>query len=149
MGRTGIIDRDMTVKDTTIEKGMTAEIIASDEQCESNILFYVYGVLEPGTHTEPHVHDNCEIAWFLEEGEALWAMGSVEDADVDLAECEQSNAGYVAPGELHMLLNPSNSERAVFLMAYVGINNAEAARGRPVALPDKLKALIEQRGFSL
>ena len=78
MGRTGIIRRDTTVKDTTVEEGMTVEIIASREQCDSGILFYGYGVLEPGGHTQPHVHDNCEIAWFLEEGSALWAMGSVE-----------------------------------------------------------------------
>lgn len=146
MGHTGIIDRNTTVKDSSVEEGMLVEIICSREQCDSNILFYGYGVLEPGGRTEPHVHDNCEIAWFLEEGSALWAMGSVEDGDVALVECVESNAGYVAPGELHMLANPSESERAVFLMAYVGINNAEEARGRPVALPESLLASLAERG---
>jgi uncharacterized RmlC-like cupin family protein len=149
MGRTGIVYRDKTVKDTTVEQGMTVEIIASREQCDSGILFFGYGVLEPGSHTQPHVHDNCEIAWFLEEGRALWAMGSADTGDVTLVECAQSNAGYVAPGELHMLFNPSDSERAVFLMAYVGVNNAEDARGRLVALPDSLRTLIADRGFAL
>ena len=149
MGQSGIIDRSATAKDATVEQGMAVEILASREQCDSGIIFYGYGVLEPGGHTQPHVHDNCEIAWFLEEGNALWAMGSVETADVALVECAQTNAGYVAPGELHMLFNPSDSQRAVFLMAYVGVNNAEEARGRSVALPESLRKIIADHGFTL
>jgi oxalate decarboxylase/phosphoglucose isomerase-like protein (cupin superfamily) len=149
MGQSGIIDRNTTVKDTTVEEGMTVEIIASRQQCDSNIIFYGYGVLEPGARTKPHIHDNCEIAWFLEEGRALWAMGSPENGDVALVECEQTNAGYVAPGELHMFFNPSDHHRAVLLMAYVGINTADDARGRTVALPESLQKAIAERGFAV
>ena len=148
MGQSGIIDRSKTVKDPQVEEGMDAEIIASKEQCGTDILFYVYGVLEPGARTVPHVHDNCEIAWFLEEGTALWAMGSVESDDVDLVLCEQTNAGYVAPGELHWLLNPGDS-RAVYLMAYVGVNNADDAHGRQVEVPEQLRSLLAERGITV
>lgn len=148
MGQSGIIDRSKTAKDSHVEEGMDSEIIASVEQCDSDILFYVYGVLEPGARTSPHVHDNCEIAWFLEEGEALWAMGSADGKDVDVRKCETMNAGYVAPGELHWLLNPGDT-RAVFLMAYVGVNNAKDAHGRTVAVPERLRELLAEHNVSV
>ena len=48
---------------------MEVEIIASKEQCGSEILFYGIGVLEPSAHTGLHVHDDVEIAWFMLEGD--------------------------------------------------------------------------------
>ena len=51
MGVTGVIDRGETVRDRSVEQGMEVEIIASAEQCGSEILFYGIGTLEPGANT--------------------------------------------------------------------------------------------------
>ena len=149
MGVTGIIDRDSTVRDRTVEQGMEVEIIASQEQCGSEILFYGIGVLQPGANTGLHVHDDIEIAWFMLEGETFCVMGSLDEADYAVEECRKNSAGYVAPGELHLQVNRSSSEPAVILMAYVGTNSAQGARGRSVEMPDELRALLDDRRIDL
>ena len=149
MGVTGVIDRSTTVRDRTVEQGMEVEIIASGEQCGSEILFYGIGVLDPGAHTGLHVHDEIEIAWFMLEGETFCVMGSLEEDDYEIEECHRNSAGYVAPGELHLQVNRSDTEPAVILMAYVGTNTAAGARGRPVEMPEALQDLLETRGIAL
>jgi uncharacterized RmlC-like cupin family protein len=149
MGVTGVVDRSKTVRDRTVEQGMEVEIIASAEQCGSKILFYGIGVLDPGAHTGLHVHDDIEIAWFMLEGETYCVMGSFEEGDYAVEECHRNSAGYVAPGELHLQVNRSDSEPAVILMAYVGTNTADGARGRFVEMPEPLQGLLDARGITL
>jgi uncharacterized RmlC-like cupin family protein len=149
MGVTGVIDRSSTVKDRDVEQGMEVEVIASAEQCGSETLFYVIGVLDPGAHTGIHVHDGLEIAWFMLEGETYCVMGSLDEDDYAVEECHRNSAGYVAPGELHLQVNRSESNPAVILMAYVGTNTAEGARGREVGMPEKLRSLLDEHGISL
>jgi uncharacterized RmlC-like cupin family protein len=149
MGVTGVIDRTATVKDRTVERGMECEIIASEQQCGSKILFYVIGVLEPGQHTGVHVHDDVEIAWFMLEGSTFCVMGSFDDGDFAVEECSANSAGYVAPGELHLQVNRSDTERAVILMAYVGTNTAEGARGREMEIPAELQQVLDERSIDL
>ena len=149
MGVTGVIDRGETVRDRSVEQGMEVEIIASDEQCGSEVLFYGIGTLDPGANTGLHVHEDIEIAWFMLEGDTYCVMGSFEEGDFAIEECHRNSAGYVAPGELHLQVNRSSSEPAVILMAYVGTNNAEGARGRSVELPEVLRTLLEAKGIAL
>jgi uncharacterized RmlC-like cupin family protein len=149
MGVTGVIDRSSTVKDRSVERGMECEIIASEEQCGSKILFYVIGVLEPGQHTGVHVHDDIEIAWFMLEGSTFCVMGSFDEDDFAVEECSANSAGYVAAGELHLQVNRSDSERAVILMAYVGTNTAEGAHGRDVEIPAALQKVLDERSIDL
>ena len=149
MGVTGVVDRTETVKDRSVERGMECEIIASEQQCGSKILFYVIGVLEPGEHTGVHVHDDIEIAWFMLEGSTFCVMGSFEDDEFAVEECSANSAGYVAPGELHLQVNRSDSERAVILMAYVGTNTAEGARGREMEIPAALQKILDGRSIDL
>ena len=149
MGVTGVIDRGETVRDHSVEQGMEVEIIASAEQCGSEILFYGIGTLDPGANTGLHVHEDIEIAWFMLEGDTYCVMGSFEEGDFAIEECHRNSAGYVAPGELHLQVNRSSSEPAVILMAYVGTNSAAGARGRSMELPDALRTLLEAKGISL
>ena len=149
MGVTGVIDRSTTARDRTIEQGMEVEIIASLEQCGSEVLFYGIGVLEPLAHTGLHVHDNIEIAWFMLEGDTSWVMGNLEDDDYAVEECHRNSAGYVAPGELHCVVNRSETAPAVLLMAYVGINTASAAKGRLIDPPPALRDFLAASGVSL
>jgi uncharacterized RmlC-like cupin family protein len=149
MGVTGVIDRSATVKDRTVERGMEVEIIASGDQCGSESLFYVIGVLEPGENTGLHVHDDLEIAWFMLEGETYCVMGSVEEDDYAIEVCHRNSAGYVAPGELHLQVNRSDTQPAVILMAYVGTNSAAGARGRAIEMPEKLERLLTSEGIHL
>jgi len=149
MGVTGVIDRGETVRDHSVEQGMEVEIIASAEQCGSEILFYGIGTLDPGANTGLHVHEDIEIAWFMLEGDTYCVMGSFEEGDFAIEECHRNSAGYVAPGELHLQVNRSSSEPAVILMAYVGTNSATGARGRSVELHEALQTLLETKGISL
>jgi uncharacterized RmlC-like cupin family protein len=149
MGVTGVIDRSATVKDRTVEQGMEVEIIASGDQCGSESLFYVIGVLEPGENTGLHVHDDLEIAWFMLEGETYCVMGSLGEGDYAIEECHRNSAGYVAPGELHLQVNRSDTQPAVILMAYVGTNSATGARGRAIEMPEKLEKLLNSEGIQL
>jgi uncharacterized RmlC-like cupin family protein len=149
MGVTGVIDRSSTVRDRTVEHGMELEIIASAEQCGSEVLFYTVGVLDPGAHTGVHVHDDLEIAWFMLEGETYCVMGSFEDGEFAAEVCHRNSAGYVAPGELHLHVNRSDTNRAVILMAYVGTNTAVGARGRFVKMPEALHQLLNAEGIDL
>ncbi len=149
MGVTGVIDRTTTVRDRTVEQGMEVEIIASKEQCGSEVLFYGIGVLEPAAHTGLHVHDDVEIAWFMLEGDIYWVMGHPEDDDYAVEECHQNSAGYVAPGELHCIVNRSETAPAVMLMAYVGVNTASAAKGRFIDPPPALLDFLAAKGISL
>jgi uncharacterized RmlC-like cupin family protein len=149
MGVTGVVDREKTVKDRTVEHGMEVEIIASAEQCGSENLFYGIGVLEPGAHTGLHVHDGIEIAWFMLEGDTFCVMGSLEEGDYAIEQCHRNSAGYVAPGELHLQVNRSDTEPAVILMAYVGTNSAAGAKGRFVDMPEPLRELLASNGVEL
>jgi uncharacterized RmlC-like cupin family protein len=149
MGTTGVIDRSSTARDRSVEDGMECEIIASEEQCGSKILFYVIGTLEPGQHTGVHVHDDVEIAWFMLEGSTYCVMGSFEDDEFVIEECASNSAGYVAPGELHLQVNRSASESAVILMAYVGTNSAAGARGREIEIPNALSDLLASKAIRL
>ena len=149
MGVTGVIDRTTTVRDHTVEQGMEVEIIASKEQCGSEILFYGIGVLEPGAHTGLHVHDDIEIAWFILEGDTYWVMGNPDDDDYAVEECRQNSAGYVAPGELHCIVNRSETTPAMVLMAYVGVNTASAAKGRFVDPSPVFLDFLAASGISL
>ena len=149
MGVTGVIDRTTTIRDRTVEQGMEVEIIASKEECGSELLFYGVGVLAPSAHTGIHVHDDVEIAWFMLEGDTYWVMGRPEDDDYAMEECRQNSAGYVAPGELHCLVNKSETEPAVVLMAYVGVNTASAAKGRSIDPSPVLLDLLASRGIVL
>jgi uncharacterized RmlC-like cupin family protein len=149
MGVTGVVDRTNTVRDRTVERGMEVEIIASAEQCGSEILFYGIGVLDPGAHTGLHVHDDIEIAWFMLEGDTYCVMGALDEGDYAIEECHKNSAGYVAPGELHLQVNKSTSEPAVILMAYVGTNSAVGARGRFVDMPEKLRGLLDAHGINV
>ena len=128
---------------------MEVEVIASGEQCGSEILFYVIGVLEPGANTGLHLHDDIEIAWFMLEGDTYCVMGSIDEGDFAIEECRKNSAGYVAPGEVHLQVNRSDTKPAVILMAYVGTNSIEGARGRFVEMPDELRRLLADRGIDL
>jgi uncharacterized RmlC-like cupin family protein len=149
MGTTGVIDRTSTVKDDSVEDGMEVEIIASKEQCGSEILFYCVGVLKPGASTGVHVHDDIEIAWFMLRGHTYCVMGSIEEDEFALEECGTNSAGYVAPGELHLQINRSDTEDAAILMAYVGTNSAAGARGRLVEAPLSLRRLLERHDVTM
>lgn len=149
MGTTGVIERTTTVRDRSVEDGMECEIIASEQQCGSRILFYVIGTLEPGQHTGAHVHDDVEIAWFMLEGSTYCVMGSFDDNEFVVEECASNSAGYVAPGELHLQVNRSGSDRAVILMAYVGTNSAAGARGRGVEISTALRDALDSKAIDL
>jgi uncharacterized RmlC-like cupin family protein len=149
MGVTGVIDRTTTIKDRSVERGMECEIIASEQQCGSKSLFYVVGVLDPGQHTGIHVHDDVEIAWFMLEGSTFCVMGSFDEDDFVIEECEANSAGYVAPGELHLHVNRSESDKAVILMAYVGTNTVEGARGRELEVPAALQGVLATKSIEL
>lgn len=147
MGTTGVIDRSSTAKKDLW--GMEAEIIASEEQCGSQNLLYVYAVLAPGQHTSVVVHDDCEVAWYMVTGDTVCILGNLDDDEFDAVECSRGSAGYVAPGELHMQFNRSATETATFLMAHVGINSADAAAGRTVEVPATLHALLQEHGLTV
>jgi uncharacterized RmlC-like cupin family protein len=147
MGTTGVIDRNSTAKRDLW--GMEAEIIASDEQCGSENLLYVYAVLAPGQHTSVMVHDDCEVAWYMVTGDTVCILGNLDDDEFDAVECSRGSAGYVASGELHMQFNRSTTQSATFLMAHVGINSAAAAAGRNAEVPATLHALLQEHGLTV
>ena len=98
MGVTGVIDESSTVRDRTVEQGMEVEVIASGDQCGSEILFYGIGVLDPGANTGLHLHDDIEIAWFMLEGDTYCVMGSMDESDFAIEECRKNSAGVRGPG---------------------------------------------------
>ena len=142
MGTTGTIDRTQTVKDKLW--GMDVEVIASKEECGSDKLFYVVGTLAPGARTTPIVHEDVEVAWYMTQGRTRCIIGDPANDDYESVECGTGSAGYIAPGEVHIQHNTSETDPAVFLMAHVGINNIGAAQGLDHTPSDTLRQLIGQ-----
>lgn len=142
MGTTGVIDRTQTAKEKLW--GMEVEIIASKEQCGSDRLFYVIGTLAPGAQTTPIVHDSAEVAWYMTEGHTQCFLADPTTDEHLSVECGVGSAGYIAPGEIHIQRNLSNTEPATFLMAHVGFNNIDAAAGTTITPSAALQQLIDQ-----
>ena len=138
MGVTGVIDRGETVRDRSVEQGMEVEIIASDEQCGSEILFYGIGILDPAANTGLHVHDDIEIAWFMLEGDTYCVMGSSRGGRFRDRGMPSELGRLCRPRRTPPACQSKQSEPAVILMAYVGTQHARRGarsfHGSPEAL---------------
>ena len=127
---------------------MEVEIIASDEQCGSEILFYGIGTLDPGANTGLHVHDDIEIAWFMLEGDDLLRHGLIRGGRFRHRGMPPATRPAMSrPGELHLHVNRSDTEPAVILMAYVGISSTRAL-GRSMGRPSTAPNLARSQGIS-
>jgi uncharacterized RmlC-like cupin family protein len=142
MGYTKVIDRAQTVKTPDFWKGMETEVIASADECHSEILFYAVGTIPPGARTELKRHDT-EIAWFLASGETLAVMVDFEADESEAVVCRTRASGYIAPGEGHLQVNLGDTD-AVLLMAHVGANSLETAEGARVEPPEHVLALLRE-----
>lgn len=143
MGLTKVIDRSQTDKSDSYWPGFLSEIIASEQECQSQDLFYVDATIQPGVTTELHSH-TTEIGFFVARGTLLLLLVSDDGTESEAYVSPKGTSGYISPGEGFLVVNIGDDEGEL-LMAHQGANSKETAKGQPLEVPDHARKLIVEQ----
>ena len=125
MKKTKVIDRNLTIKDENIEKGIVTECMVSKDTCHTRKLLGTYVIIPAGSKSPMRYHENAELAWYLVKGHIKHVLVAGKDKVVSETECGNGAAGYVAPYDAHQEINLSKTEAAEFIMAYANLDNED------------------------
>ncbi len=106
------------VKPSGEERGVPRGVVGGSEVSQattgsSNIYMGLFRV-PPGTRSRPHYHDNCESALYMLSGSIEIRWGDKLEQTLSV---EAGDMLYVPPRETHIVVNRSETEPAVYVVA--------------------------------
>ncbi len=127
-----IRNRDVPT-DTQYEKGLRIEFGVNDATCGSQKLTMGHTIIPAGSRNQRH-HHICDAAFYVVRGRIRLLM--LEGPDYYEEEVGPGTFCYAAPGEIHGIVNLSDTEDAELVFAYGGVPNKAAAKTTFVEGPE-------------
>ncbi|RPI99491.1 MAG: cupin domain-containing protein [Deltaproteobacteria bacterium] len=120
-----IIDTEKIPIDSEYEKGFDIRFGVNDATCGAKKIVTGRTFLAPGGKNDPHYHANSEAVMYIMRGRIRVTAGT-GDRKAEYVVGPGSFI-YVPPGEVHGIVNDSDSEPADWIFMYPGVPNKEAA----------------------
>ena len=97
-----------------VPRGVVGGSEISQATAGSSNIYMGHFRVPPGTRSRPHYHDNCESALYMLSGRIEIRWG---DHLEDSLTVEPGDMLYVPPRETHIVVNPSDTEPAEYVVA--------------------------------
>jgi len=120
-----IIDTEKVPVDSEYEKGFDIRFGVNDATCDAKKIVTGRTFLPPGGRNEPHYHTNSEAVMYIMEGNIRVTAGTGDRKTEYIV--GPGSFIYVPQGEVHGIVNCSDSESAEWIFMYPGVPNKEAA----------------------
>jgi uncharacterized RmlC-like cupin family protein len=92
-----------------------------------------HATVPPGGRNQRHYHVKCEVAMFILKGRLRMFFGPDQDEGI----AEAGDFVYISQGEIHGLMNLSDTEPAEVLSSYSGVGSFDEAKTIFVEPPHK------------
>ncbi len=107
------------------EKGLKIDFGVNDGTCGAKRLTMGHTVIPAGSRNQRHYHANAEACFYIIKGRLKILIG--DGKDYYEQEVSPGTFCYAAQGDIHGLINLSDTEDAELVFAYGGVPNKEAA----------------------
>ena len=101
-------------EDHSVPRGVVGGAEISQTTADAHNIYMGRFRVPPGARSMPHYHEGCESAVYMLSGALLVQWGDKLDHELEL---EPGDMVYVPPRETHVLVNPSDSEAAEYVVA--------------------------------
>ena len=133
-------------RDVKYEKGLKIDFGVNNATCGSTQLTMGHTIVPPGSRNMRHYH-KCDACFFVIKGRIRVLM--LDGKDYFERDVEPGTFCYAAPGEIHGLINLSDTEEAELVFAYGGVPNKEAAGTTFVDTQEVVERHLESKGKKL
>jgi uncharacterized RmlC-like cupin family protein len=111
--------------DTVYEKGLAIDFGINDQTCGARRLTMGHTIIPAGSRNMRHYHANSEAGMYIIRGRLRILIGP--EPDIQEYEVGPGTFCYVPQGEIHGIVNLSDTEDAELVFAYGGVPNKEAS----------------------
>ncbi len=149
MGKSMVINRGNIQSDNDFEKGFGVYHLVCKDTCGSQNIFLGHTVHNPGSRNQEHVHNGCEVQWYISSGHSLHYSCTVDHEEYKETECFPGTVGFVAPGEIHVGMNLNADLIGDCIFCYAGTNTVEGAKTVFYQDADVVEEYMRKRGKKL
>lgn len=149
MGKSMVINRGNVACDNDFEKGFGVYPLVCKDTCGSQNILMGHTVHNPGARNQEHVHNGCEVQWFISSGHSLHYSCTVDHEEYKETECFPGTVGWVAPGEIHVGMNLNADLIGDCIFCYAGTNTIEGAKTVFYQDADVVEEYMRKRGKKL
>jgi uncharacterized RmlC-like cupin family protein len=111
--------------DTVYEKGLAIDFGINDGTCGARRITMGHTIIPAGSRNMRHYHAHSEAGMYILRGRLKVLIGP--DGAVEEYEVGPDTFCYVPQGEIHGLINLSDTEEAELVFCYGGVPNKEAS----------------------
>ncbi len=129
--------------DTDYEKGLNINFGINDKTCGNPQFTMGYTIIPPGSRNQRHYHANCDAGFFVLKGRIRLLIG--EGENYYETEVGEGTFVYIPRGEIHGIVNCSDTEDARLVFTYPGVPNQAAAGTTFVEGPEVVEQYRRQR----
>src|SRR5574341_639956 len=133
-------------RDVTYERGLKIDFGVNDGTCGSKKLTMGHTIVPPGSRNQRHYH-SCDACFYVVKGHLKVLM--LDGKDYYERKVGPGTFCYAGPGEIHGLINLSDTEEAELVFAYGGVPNRQAAGTTFVDPPDVVDRHLAATGKTL
>lgn len=133
--------------DVTYEKGLKIDFGVNDATCGAKRITMGHTIIPAGSRNQRHYHANSEAAFYIVKGRLRILIG--EGADYSETEVGEGTFCYVPQGEIHGIVNCSDTEDAELIFAYGGVPNKEASGTTFVEGADVVERHLAAKGVRI
>ena len=133
--------------DRTYEHGLKIEFGINDHTVGAKRVVMGHTIIPAGSRNQRHFHKNNEASFYIVRGRLRLMIG--EGDRYWEKEVVPGTFCYVEQGEIHGLINLSDTEDAELIFCYGGISNKEQAGTTHVDSIDVVDAHLAKKGIKL
>jgi uncharacterized RmlC-like cupin family protein len=120
-----VVKRKDLEKDSVYEPGLTVSDGINNKNVEGARLLMGYSFVPPGGRNQRHYHTNTDAAGYVLKGHVRMILGP--DDDMHEVDAETGDFFYYPRGEIHGLINLSQTEPVELIATYNGVGCKEDA----------------------
>ncbi len=141
-----IIHFNEVPRDLKYERGLKIDFGVNDGTVGSTLLTMGHTIVPPGSRNQRHYH-KCDACFYVIKGRIKVLL--LDGKDYYEREAGPGNFCYAGPGEIHGLINLSDTEEAELVFAYGGVPNRTAAGTTFVDQPEVVDNHLAAKGIKL
>lgn len=130
-------------RDVKYERGLKIDFGVNDSTVGSKQLTMGHTIVPPGSRNQRHYH-SCDACFYVIRGRIKVLL--LDGKDYYEQEAGPGSFCYAAPGEIHGLINVSDTEEAELVFAYGGVPNSQAAGTTFVESTDVVDSYLAAKG---
>lgn len=119
------IHYDEVPTDLIYEHGLKIDIGVNDVTCSAKRITMGHTIIPAGSRNQRHYHAHSEASFYIVKGRLRILIGEGDRCSEHVAKA--GTFCYVPQGEIHGIVNMSDTEDAELIFAYGGVPNKEAS----------------------